>query len=147
MVTIKVRSFEDIIRSYLIGFGYKDEDTDFSVGIIKEYLKKIAGSDENPVRVLDSLILKKARKSFPAYKDMEDEQMVAMFKLAFILSEGAKYYDFKGDLDESLIAKMADNIVVASPDYNFSDMLPQSIEATSPKKILSKIVSSIWRKK
>lgn len=141
MVAIKVTSADDIIKAYLLSLGYPEETIERPAERIKEFIKKDLDNNADILAVLDAIVLKKAKSAFMFSKNIKNEQVLAMFKLAFILSDGAKYYIFDGDLDAKLMAKMEKNLYVSAPDCKFSEMHPQKIEHSSLKSFTKRLFS------
>lgn len=141
MVTLKVQSLNDIIEAYCKSLGYDGRDLKKVVKIINERF----GSRLNPddvIASLDAMLLGNIKNYLPATK-LDNAQKVAMFKVVFLLNNGAKKWGeviFEDkELPKELVVAIVNHRLEVVPEYKVSHMLPQKIEATNPLNIFHKI--------
>ncbi len=132
MVTIKIQSREDIIAAYLKSFGFCDDKLAAVVSAVTGNLQKVrCGSGEELLAFVDGFLLKTARKIFMNSR-LDDEQLLAQFKLCFILCRGAEKctsYGLKSfKLPSELTAQMRACAVTNAPPCKYTEMTPQKIE-------------------
>ena len=138
MVTIRIQSKEDIIAAYLKSFGFKGDKLASVVAAVVQNLDK-SGCENGEVLLglVDNFLLKTAKKIFPQSR-LDDEQLLAEFKLCFLLCGGSdkcsteELKNFK--LPLALIRQMQQNYVINAPQYKYAEMKPQVIEPFHRKK-------------
>ena len=88
MAAIKILGKEDIIAAYLRSLGFGGQDLPKIVKAVAELLDFQSADGDELIDKIDAVLLKIARKSFPD-SPLEDEQLLAEFKLCFLLCNGA----------------------------------------------------------
>ena len=132
MVAVKIQSKEDIIKAYLKSFGFEKERLVIVTETILGKLQNVPIQDADKiVQFIDDILTKQAKRIFSP-SPLEDNQLLAQFKLCFFKCKGAKCCSTdnlkKLQLPEDLIAKMRKSYVVNAPQYHYQAMKPQSIE-------------------
>ena len=145
MVTIKIQSASDIIKAYLKGLNYDEKAAEKATKNILENIGKKFKPDDDVTKILDDFLLKKAKKIIKN-KKLNNEQILAYFKTKFIMENGAEKYDFKEEMNDSFLEELGQKGLEIVPEYHLSQMLPQKIEPTSAKSILSKAVKNLFKK-
>lgn len=130
MVALKVQSLDDIMMAYFASLGYQDKEIKKIIPFIHlNYEKKL--DPEKVIASLDDVLYGIVKKYLPATKQNK-QQRLSYFKTVFLLNEGAKLCGGslfeKGEIPETLQAKLKENFVQAAPEIKFSKMEPQKIE-------------------
>lgn len=133
MVTIRIQSKEDIIAAYLKSFGFNNDKLASVVGAVARSLDKVCCSNgEELLSLVDSFLLKAARKTFPE-SELDNEQLLAQFKLCFLLCGGSEKCSADGlktfKLPDGLVRQMRECYIVNAPRYRYAEMKPQIIES------------------
>ena len=141
MAAIKVQSLEDIIEAYCCSLGYKDRKLQQVVKLISEqYANRINSQDV--VASLDSIIIDKTG-SYLNGDDLSEKQKMLMFRLFFLLNDGAEKWGVslweKRELPVDCIDAMKSFNFAVVPEFCISCMKPQNIESPNPLGILHKI--------
>lgn len=132
MVALKLLSKEDVIAAYLKSFGFTGERLRSVVQLFADDLKSFASDDgEDLMLHVDCILLKIARRVFSKVS-LDDEQLLAQFKLCFLLADGARFCSVnrlhKLVLPQTLIQKMREYFVRNAPSCHYTEMPPQSLE-------------------
>ena len=135
MVALKLLSKDDVIAAYLKSFGFQGERLAAAVSAISADLKTFSSDDgEALIKKVDLILLKTARKIF-LHAELADEQLLAQFKLCFILAGGAEKCSPAAlktlSLPESLISEMRLLFVVNAPACHYQEMPAQSLDYSS----------------
>lgn len=135
MVTLKIQSGDDIIRAYFSNLGFSEKQLPALTRLIDERFGKVPTDGDELVAFIDAQVLRLAKSVFP-YSVLPDEQLLAQFRLVFLLCNGAqKCTDEvlkKHRLPEGLGEQMRKTAFETAPGYCFSDMVPQKIESPKP---------------
>ena len=139
MVALKLLSKDDVIAAYLKSFGFHGDRLTAMVSAISADLKTFSSDDgEALIKKVDLILLKTARKIFPHAK-LADEQLLAQFKLCFLLANGAEKCSSAAlktlSLPDGLIAEMRQLFVVNAPACHYQDMPAQSLDYTSAEAL------------
>lgn len=144
MVAIKIQSLDDIVKAYLQNLGFEGKRLDSAVGMLLMRLGNDYNAD-NVLSSLDELIYKSAQQIFEKNK-LAKEQKIAMFKLCFLLNDGAQKWDVQvllGDkIDNKIATLMQEKILQVAPPYKFSVMKPQVIETVDLGEVIEKIMKT-----
>lgn len=133
MVTVKIQSKEDIIRAYLKSFGFNDKKLEVITQTVLTRLNNSALKNaEDLVLFIDDILLKQAQQIFTS-STLPPTQLLAQFKLCFLLCDGANACSEDNlkqlRLPLQLIKDMQKHYVVNAPQYHYADMKPQVIES------------------
>ncbi len=143
MVTIKIQSQSDVIRAYLETLGFNSDKAQKSALKLEQLFDNTIKNGEEIIAELDKRLLGAARKVWPL-SEYESEQLVALFKLIYLINEGAQrwgdvvFYD--EDVSEDLRKAMISHSISQAPNYSFVQMQPQKIEPVSPKNWLKRLL-------
>ncbi|MDD4556609.1 MAG: hypothetical protein PHE89_04710 [Alphaproteobacteria bacterium] len=146
MVAIKIQRAEDIVKAYLQSLNYEEKEAEKAAKNLLENINKKFKPEDDIIKIVDTFLLKKAKKIIKN-KKMTDEQILAYFKTKFIMENGAEKCDFKGNFSETLTSLMNNSGLEIVPEYHLSQMLPQKIEPSSPKKMIAQAVKKLFHKK
>ena len=138
MVALKIRDKEDILTAYLKSFGFSGNKLK---ALSENLLQKLPGltskDGEKLISYTDKIILKNARLVFKSAA-LSDEQLLAQFKLCFLLCRGADFCSLENlkntELPADLIKQMQNHFIINAPQYHFAVMKPQKIESFHTKK-------------
>ncbi|MFV0627429.1 MAG: hypothetical protein ACK5N8_08810 [Alphaproteobacteria bacterium] len=145
MVTIKIQSATDIIKAYLQSLNYEEKEAEKAAKNLLESLKKKFKPDDDIIKIVDTFLLKKAKKVIKN-KKLNNEQILAYFKTKFIMEGSAEKYDFKEELSENFAETMNNSGLEIVPEYHLSQMLPQKIEPSNPKTFIKQAVNKLFHK-
>lgn len=141
MVTIKIQGKEDIIEAYLRSLGFDGKQLLDIVETIAEHIDFKSGNGDELVAKLDGVLLKLAAQTFPN-SGFADEQLLAEFKLCFLLCNAADsltVQDFKQlKMPEKLVKTLRECFVLNAPAYDYSEMKPQKLEVLGAEKEIKK---------
>ena len=90
MVAINIQSKEDIIAAYLTSLGFNPQQLPEIVPAVAAELDFRNGNGDELVKKIDAFLLRLARRTF-SKTDLADEQLLAEFKLCFLLCNGADF--------------------------------------------------------
>lgn len=142
MVTIKIQSPEDIIRAYFRNLGFSEAQLDAMVKIVMSGWGSDSKNGDELLQFMENTVLAQAKRIFPDTQ-LDDEQLVAQFKLGFILCNGAEKYSAQmlktQKLPEELVLEMRNHKFSTAPEYVLSEMQPQEFVTAEPKKLLHKL--------
>lgn len=141
MVTLKVRSPEDIIAAYLKSLNFSNNEQ-----LATEILDRFGDVLRNTtdiVACLEDIVAKTADRVF-VDNNLLKEQKLAQLKFCFIKNNGAKKWGLMifepQELSDDFIDKNKSMQITIAPEYSLSHMEPQVIETIKPK-ILPKFIS------
>lgn len=141
MVTIKIQSSEDIIQAYFRNLGFSEKQLPELVKIVLSGWGKDSKSGDELLNFMDQTVLGLARKIF-GNSGLTDGQLVAQFKLCFMLCNGAEKYSAQmiknQKMPTELSAEMRRFCINTAPECQFSEMLPQEIVSSAPGNFLHK---------
>ena len=113
-----------------------DEDKMGSGATAMSVIKLVGKNGEEIITELDKRLLSIARKIWPL-SEYESEQIVALFKLLYLMNDGAaKWGDiifYDKTIPEDLYKIMASHNMSQAPNYALSQMQPQKIEPAIPQ--------------
>lgn len=136
MVTIKIQSQGDIINAYLKTLGFEPEAALQCASDLEKNFDESIKNGEEIITELDKRLLSIARKIWPL-SEYEPEQLVALFKLLYLMNDGAaKWGDiifYDKTIPEDLYKIMASHNMSQAPNYALSQMQPQKIEPAIPQ--------------
>lgn len=142
MVTIKIQSADDIIRAYLQSLGFANADVQKNIRFLKDKAGTSLTDGDKIIKALDNIILTSAKKVF-CNSSLDDEQLIALFKLCFLQANGADKWGHKIfetlKEDDDIAKSLREYVVYVAPDYVFSQMKPQEIDIPHPSHLLKKI--------
>ncbi len=137
MVAIKIQSKEDIIGAYLCSLGFAGRELPSIVKTVAGQLDFQSADGDELVGKIDSILLEMARKTFPE-SGLADEQLLAQFKLCFLLCGGAEQCTVQGirqlNLPAGLTKAMRERFIVNAPACHYTEMKPQKIESFRSRK-------------
>ena len=137
MVAIKIQSKEDIIAAYLTSLGFNPQQLPEIVPAVAAELDFRNGNGDELVKKIDAFLLRLARRTF-SKTGLADEQLLAEFKLCFLLCNGADLCTAEScrrlSLPAELVRRMRERFVVAPPSCLYAEMKPQAIESIRPRK-------------
>ena len=149
MVTIKIQSQGDIINAYLKTFGFEPEAALQCASDLEKNFDESIKNGEEIITELDKRLLSNARKIWPL-SEYESEQIVALFKLLYLMNDGAaKWGDiifYDKDIPEDLYKIMASHNMTQAPNYALSQMQPQKIEPAIPQHWLRRLLRFFHKK-
>ena len=142
MVTLKIQSGDDIIRAYFINLGFSEGQLPALTRLIDERFGSVPKDGDELIAFIDEQILQLAKSVFPQ-SALPPEQLLAQFKLTFLLCNGAAQCSEVAlqthRLPEGLAEQMRRNTFETAPAYCFSDMAPQKIEMPQPARFFRKL--------
>lgn len=134
MVAIKIQSREDVITAYMLNLGFQHEKLPDAVKIVAVNLPQQLQSGDEVLEFMDKAVLKMAKEIYPN-SCLADEQLVAEFKLCFLLGSGADYCrpkEFtKLELPHELVQRMQEQCISTAPQYHYTEMKMQAIESAN----------------
>ncbi len=137
MVAIKIQSKEDIIAAYLASLGFSGKNLSPVVSAVSGRLNFHSDNGDELVGKIDDVLLKLAEKTFPDTK-LDREQLLAEFKLCFLLCNGASQCSAQEikdlDMPAELTKAMRRCFVVSAPACSYHEMKPQKIESFHQRK-------------
>lgn len=137
MVAIKIQSKEDIIAAYLASLGFRESQLSDIVSAVSGRLDFHSDNGDELVGKIDDILLKLAGKTFPEAK-LDREQLLAEFKLCFLLCDGAGQCTAQGikelNMPAELTKAMRRCFVVNAPACHYQEMKPQKIESFHQRK-------------
>lgn len=138
MAALIIQNKEDILSAYLKTFGFEGKKSDvLTAALLQKLPEPVSKNGEELIAHADKIILKIAKNIFKNAK-LDNAQLLAQFKLCFLLCGGAdmctldnlKKIEFSADLAE----QMKKHFVINAPQYHMSAMKPQKIENFRAKK-------------
>lgn len=142
MVTLKIQSGDDIIRAYFMNLGFSEKQLPSLTRLIDERFGCIPKDGDELVAFIDKQVLLLAQSVFP-HSVLPPEQLLAQFKLFFLLCNGAEKCTetvLKNHrLPDGLSEQMRLAAFETAPGYCFSDMAPQKIETPQPARFFHKL--------
>lgn len=142
MVTLKVRSPEDIVSAYLKSLDFKSDNEKLASEILNKYGDVLRNSTDI-VDFLENIVAETADKVFVDNNFLK-EQKLALMKICFIKNNGAKTWGLMifnpNELSNDFIEKNKNTQIVVAPEYIMSHMEAQVIESIEAK-ILPKFIS------
>ncbi len=88
MVTLKIQSGDDIIRAYFMNLGFTEKQLPSLTRLIDERFGSIPKDGDELIAFIDKQVLLLAQSVFP-HSVLPPEQLLAQFKLVFLLCNGA----------------------------------------------------------
>lgn len=142
MVTIKIQSSEDIIQAYFRNLGFSEKQLPELAKIVLSGWEKDSKSGDELLSFMDQTVLGLAQKIF-GKSSLTDEQLVAQFKLCFMLCHGAEKYSAQMIKNQKLPPELPDEMrqfyINTAPECQFSEMSPQEIVSPTPGNFLHKL--------
>lgn len=137
MAAIKILGKEDIIAAYLRSLGFGGQDLPKIVKAVAEQLDFQSADGDELIDKIDAVLLKIARKTFPD-SPLQDEQLLAEFKLCFILCNGSAQCTVQSikklRLPTELTQTLHNCYIVNAPACHYAEMKPQQIESFGSRK-------------
>ena len=138
MAALIIQNKEDILAAYLKTFGFVGKKADvLTAALLQKIPEPISKNGEELIAYADKIILKVAKNIFKNAK-LADEQLLAQFKLCFLLCSGAEKCTLdnlkKIEFSADLVEQMKKHFVINAPQYHMSVMKPQKIENFRTKK-------------